>query len=215
MIFVADDIKPNSVEEKKELDERAVLDLLSPSRNIDLKVKEIFGNLQQTFSVILVLPRSQHELKYLRIMKYFVDRGLPGVYLTVNKSANEINEELKLQNISTDDIYFVDAVTQMINGKEIESDKISYLDGPSDMIELSLEVGKALDRIGKKNGFVIVDSITTLLIYNKDVIIEKFLHTLSQKIKEQKLQGVFLAAESTNKDALDTISQFCDTVENL
>ncbi len=182
---------------------------------IDLKVKEIFGSLQQTFSVILVLPRAQHELKYIRIMKYFVDKGLPGVYVTVNKSANELNEELKFQKIPTDNIYFVDAVTQMVNGKEIESDKISYLDSPSDMIELSLEVGKALDKIGEKNGFVIVDSITTLLIYNKDVIIEKFLHTLSQKIKEQKLQGIFLAAESTNKDALDTISQFCDDVQNL
>jgi len=207
--------KLTSEESKRAIDDKAVFDLLSPSRNIDLKVKEIFGSLRQTFNVILVLPRIQQELKYLRIIKYFVDKGLPGVYVTVNKSTSELTEELRLQNINTENIIFVDAVTQMINGREIESDNISYLDGPSDLIELSLEVGKALDKIGKKNGFVVIDSITTLLIYNKDVVIEKFLHTLSQKIKEQKLQGVYFAAESTNKDVLDTISQFCDDIQNL
>ena len=192
-----------------------VLDLLSPNRSIDMKVMEVFDGLPPAFTVILVLPRAQHELRYLRLVKYFTDRGVPGVYVTLNKSTAELLGEMKPQGIKTDKIYFVDAVTKIADGVETDEGNISYLESPEEITELNFESEHAINNLAKGKGFVIVDSITTLLVYNKTATVEKFIHALSQKIKNQGLQGVLFAAESTDKETLDTIAQFCDDIRNL
>lgn len=192
-----------------------VLDLLSPNRSIDMKVNEVFEDLPKSFALILVLPRAQHELRYLRLVKYFTDKNLPGIYITLNKSTSELLEEMKPQGIKIEKIIFIDSVTKMADGAEIKSDNISYLESPDDITELNFECEHAINRLKKGEGFVIVDSITTLLVYNKAATVEKFIHTLSQKVKNLGLQGIFFAAESTDKETLDTISQFCDDIRNL
>ena len=192
-----------------------VLDMLSPNKSIDLKVEEALIGLPDAFAIILVLPRAQHELRYLRLVKHFTEKGILGVYITMNKSARELIEEMKAQGISTDKLIFIDAVTKMVDGKEVSGKNFSYIEGPDEITELNFEAEHALNRLKKGNGFVIIDSITTLLVYNKHVVVEKFIHTLSQKIKNLGLQGIFFAAESTEQETLDTIAQFCDDIREI
>jgi hypothetical protein len=203
--------------EKKEEQslEDVVFDLLSPEKSIDLRVKEVFGTLPESFSIILIIPRNQHELRYIRLLKHFTAQGFDGVYITVNKSTNELLEEMHENGVESNKIVFVDAVTRMIDGEELKGKNFNYTESPDNILELSVEAEHALSSIQSKKVFVIVDSITTLLVYNKDVSVEKFLHTLSQKIREKKFQGIFFAAESTKKEMLDIISQFCDDVKGL
>ncbi|MEI7961245.1 MAG: hypothetical protein WCI04_02820 [archaeon] len=195
--------------------EELLLELLSPNKSIDLKIKEMIEEMPKAYSIILLLPRAQHELRYLRLAKYFADNKLPGIYLTLNKGISEILNLMHAQNINTDKITFIDAVTRMSDGVEVENDKFIYLESPDDMTELNRESDNAISAMKKGEGFFIIDSVTTLLVYNKAVIVEKFLHRLSQKIKNSELQGIFLAADSTDKETLDTISQFCDDVKSF
>lgn len=200
---------------EKEDQSDVVLNLLSPNRSIDLKVAEVLADLPKTYAVVLIMTRAQHELRYLRLIKHFTDKGIPGVYITLNKSTAELLQEMVPQGVKPEKIIFLDSVTKMSFGEELNSENIIYIESPDDITELNHEAESAINRLAKGNGFVIVDSITTLLVYNKQVVVEKFAHSLVQKIKNMGLQGVFLAAESTDKGTLDIITQFCDDTRNL
>ncbi|MCX6803825.1 MAG: hypothetical protein NTY48_04625 [Candidatus Diapherotrites archaeon] len=205
-----------TLEPKAPIDlDNIVLDLLSPDRVIDLKIKSVFEVLPQTFVIILILPRTQQEQRDMRLMKYFLDKGLKGIYISLNKSSNELTQEMKRKGVDSSKIFFIDAITSMIDGKKAIGENFSYLESPNNLVELSVELDHAIESLGDAKGFVILDSITTLVMYNKDVAVEKFLHSLTQKIRDHELKGILFAAESTNNDILDTLSQFCDDTKNL
>ena len=194
--------------------DESYMEYLRPNHSIDLKIKEIVEDLPESYTIVIILPGEKHELRYLRLLNHFVEQGMGGVYVTLNNSTHELLEEMRRQKIESNKIVFVDAVTKMIEGQELSGNAYNYLESPSDLIELGVEIEHAMTDL-KGKGFVIIDSITTLLMYNKEVSVEKFLHALSQKIKDLELQGIFLAAESTNKEAIDTIAQFCDDIKKI
>jgi KaiC/GvpD/RAD55 family RecA-like ATPase len=199
---------------KETISDESFMEYLKPNHSIDLKIKEIVDDLPESYAIVIILPGEKHELRYLRLLNHFVEQGIGGIYVTLNNSTHELLEEMRRQKIESKNIVFIDAVTKMIEGQELSGNSYTYLESPSDLVELGVEIEHAMSSL-KGKGFVIIDSITTLLMYNKEVSVEKFLHSLSQKIKDLDLQGIFLAAESTNKDAIDTISQFCDDVKKI
>ena len=206
---------PNNNLDENKAESDIAMELLNPNKSIDLKIKEMFVDLPSSFSIVLVIPRAQHDARCSRLIKYLVEKGFEGIYVTINKSTNELLEEMKKNEVDSKKISFVDAVTKMVEGKQIEGDQFTYLESPSDMLELSIGVDNAINSISSKKAFIVIDSITTLLIYNKDVSVEKFLHALSQKISDLGFVGFFFASESTNKELLDIISQFCDDIKSL
>lgn len=59
-----------------------------------------------------------------------------------------------------------------------------------------------------KNFFIIVDSLSTLLVYNDEKLVEKFAHRLSGKARLLNAKAVFLI--NPGKKLIQTISSFCD-----
>jgi hypothetical protein len=58
-----------------------------------------------------------------------------------------------------------------------------------------------------------VDSLSTLLIYNKPDAVVKLVHSIANKVRVENVQGVFLMIKTEeNLDIIKIISQFADTV---
>jgi len=208
------------VEQKKILSEREseeleIMELLSPKRHIDLKIEEALDEFAKPFSAILLMPKDQYEMRYARLVKHFLDTGAKGICVTVNKSSYDLDKVLARESIPRENITYVDAVTEMIDSIKLKGKQAVYLASPSDLVDLSIAIEKAVKKLGNEKKFVIVDSLTTLLVYNNEVSVEKFTHSLSQKIGEWEIQGVFLATDSTSKEFIDTLSQFCDKVSSI
>lgn len=191
-----------------------VINLLSLDKSLEAKLRELISELSDSFSTILILPRESNERVHLELLKIMNESGARGIYVTVNKASGEIIGELKKKGIKFDNVFFVDAVSQMA-GYEEEGENVSYIESPSDILEISVETDRAIEKLEKSKGFVIIDSIPTLLVYNKPVVVEKFFHALSEKIRMRGLKGFFFASDSTNQEALDIIAQFCDETKNL
>ena len=61
----------------------------------------------------------------------------------------------------------------------------------------------------KDNKFVLLDSISTLLIYNEPETISKFVHFLTVKMRVLNL-SVILIGLNENQGFLAELSQYCD-----
>ncbi len=200
---------------RKELSEKELIELLSPRREFDLKIWKTFEEMPKKFCIMLVEKLSEYGVLNTRLVKYFVDKKMKGIYVTINKNLADLIENFNAEGIPTDNIIFIDAISRMIGDNEIRGSNFYYLDSPRDMVELSVALEKAISKIGDEERFVIIDSLTTLLVYNKEKIVEKLVHSISGKIRAWNAKGIFILMESTKKETTNTLAQFCDRVITL
>lgn len=201
--------------EEKEIDpkkeEEELYELLHPKRKIELALQREFGGLPNSFVVTLVENSKEYSLINVELLKYFLGKGIFGVYVTINKPLADLNETLKRYDVNAENVVFVDAITRMSGGKEPDKKNFYYVDSPDDLIELSIAIEKGVKKISGKK-FVIIDSISTLAVYNKEAVIEKFVHSIAGKLHAWKVKGVFVTIEETEKGLINTVAQFCDKI---
>lgn len=138
-----------------------------------------------------------------------------GIYVTVNKPYVALVEQFKKAGISTDRMFFIDAVTKMVGGASKPSENFLTIGSPQFLTEMSIAVSQAAAALPKGEKFLIFDSISSLLIYNNAGTVARFLHFLTGKLREWEMRGVFLAVDTEVKEILPYISQFVDDTVHI
>ena len=196
--------------EKGPLSEAELIELLGPRRDIKLKVEKVFQEMEGTTSIILKENLKEYNLINIYMIKKFVEDNIPGIYITLNKSLTALNATLAKEKIDASKIIFIDAISRLTGAKEVHGKNFIYVASPKNLIELNLAIEEAVKNMSAKKNFIIIDSISTLLVYNKEKSVEKFVHSLTGKMKDWNAQGIFVAVESTSMDIINTLTQFCD-----
>lgn len=212
-IVESDDYKKTSPEKNK-LTEKQLMDLLSDERKIDLKIEKEFLGLKESYIVLMIVKPKNYSEAILGLFRRFVGKEkIAGVYITVNKSFEKLSSELNFHNIDINNVKFIDMTTMMVGSTPIRAKNVSYLESATDLTELMLLLDKKLGSLRKDNCFLILDSVSTLLVYNEPAAIEKLIHALIGKINKFRARGVIIMVQSKEHEgAIQTISQFCDKV---
>ena len=93
-------------------------------------------------------------------------------------------------NIDLNNFIFIDGITKSI-GKVENRDNCYFVSSPQALTELSIVIAEFLKY---QFDYVIIDSLTTLLIYQKsEQPVMKFLSNIVHKIKESGSRGIFYA----------------------
>lgn len=146
-----------------------------------------------------------------QVVKHFAGKkNFFGVYVTVNKPYVALNENFKKNGVKTDRIFFIDCVTKMVGGVSKPSDRFLTIESPQFLTEMSIAVSQAMSALPKGEKYFILDSVSSLLIYNSPGTIARFIHFLSGKLREWEARGVFLAVDAEVETLLPYISQFVD-----
>ncbi|MBP2133492.1 hypothetical protein J2128_001446 [Methanomicrobium sp. W14] len=133
----------------------------------------------------------------IEIIKKAQDAGYLAVVITVNFPSSVL-EKLYIKNgASKEKIYFIDAVSKFSMGSNAqENDHITYLKNPSDLTALSIVFSEFLKKNNDKNIFVILDSISSMLIYIQSIKVLQYLHFVSNGLRQTGKNAVFLAIEN-------------------
>jgi len=173
-----------------------------------LDLKEEIGKGQ---TIVLIIPNEQYTKKIIEITKYFSDNHKSICYVSLNKLFDPLIASFKDAGVDQNKFFFVDAITKSTNPNIKESDNCIYISSPSSLTELSIAINKVLET-GKFEGFLL-DSLSTLLIYNKSEVVCKFVHGLINKMKGANATVVFTALKGdTGSILLKDIGMFVDNV---
>lgn len=191
--------------------------MLEPEAVMDAKVKRALADLGNVFVVLLTVNSDIYSLVGNSILRSFVkEKGMPGVYVSVNKPFVAVKRALDKEGIDCTKIRFVDMVSRMSGANQPEAKNCDYLDTPTNLTELMLTLEKAVDTIKQPKKFLIVDSVATLLVYNDVEAVEKLIHAMVGKVNEWDMQTVLLMVLSEEtKGFVQIIGQFCDKVANI
>ena len=131
-------------------------------------------------------------------------------YVTTNKTYDSLKELFTKKKISINNVVFIDSISKTLKKTPDQSDNVYYVSSPGALTELDLVIGKFLRH---EFDYLVFDSLTNLVIYNKMNTCSKFLTSLINKIKKTKTKAVFYALESKEQTGIiDHASTIVDKV---
>ncbi len=165
----------------------------------------------QTQSTLLMIPSIKYNEGIASIPKQLQDKNI--CYITLNKTYNALVELFEKEEIGLNRIVFIDAITKSI-GKVEHKENCYFVSSPQALTELSIVINEFLSY---HFDYVIMDSLTTLLIYQKsEEPVLKFLSNIVNKIKDSGAKGIFYAVNIDEHQLLiQQASMILDEVMNF
>jgi archaellum biogenesis ATPase FlaH len=145
-------------------------------------------------SVCLSVSKKKFNETYVIVLKNLLSKPTArGVYVTVNTPFKRLVMELKEWGVPVERLFFVDAVSK-IDQEWREGKQVIFLNSPHDLPNLTAGIAEALylnsprKKFAGKQNFVLLHSISSLLIYNKVETVQKFLEFLVDLTKGRYLK---------------------------
>ncbi len=165
-------------------------------------------------NVILVSSKSEnHEYVVSNLLDILVkERGMGGVYISVTRPYDFVASKMEALSIPSSDVYFIDCISMMA-GKTHQSgnQNVAFIENPSSLEEVSMYLDKMLAKVRNQKRFIIMDSLSSLLIYNTDKTVKEFTHYLINKVRLDNIEGVILSIEKKEAEELvKTLTPMCD-----
>lgn len=185
---------------------------LDSHKRIQFQLEQRLDAENLTGIILAVVDAADFPEANTGLVGYFEKRKMPGVFVSVNKPIATLLAPWPANSFVSQSIDFVDCISQMSGTRELVGPHVHYLESPQQLVELS---GKISELLSKKTGkrFLVIDSLSTLLIYNRPESIEKFVHAVTNKIRGMPVFAVLLMIKTAeNLDVQRIVSQFCDHV---
>lgn len=156
--------------------------------------------------------------------KKFIMEGLANgeacIYISTNESAEKILDDLKgskLENFS-----IIDSVSSRF-GATVElpfSEQIRYVESPVDLTMMMVATNEFIDLYKNQRNIskirIVLDSISTLLMYSSLRTIFKFLHVLTTRVKAEGAVSLVLMEEGAHDEIeIKTIQQLMHGIITL
>jgi len=164
--------------------------------------------------VLLISKPENYSKLILNLLNFFlVKMKLFGVYVTINKPFDSLRTWLEKNGIDVDKLFFIDAVTRTVSEKSMLTEKCLFISSPTNLTDLSISLTQILENPKPEKKFILIDSLSTLLVYNSSETVLQFVHFISSRIRMTRILGVFLCLEEEkSKKVISSLSQFCDKV---
>ena len=163
--------------------------------------------------IVLLETNPEHILDLnIDVIKTLTQKGYLGIILSTSRPYSNIISLYKKNGIDTNRIFLLDCITKSQSASQQKAGNVMYLEDVSGLTQISLSLKQAMEEI-QGNRFVFVDSINTMLIYNKPTIFAKFIHTLMTRMRVNGITGLLVSLENeTNREVRAEIAQLCDKI---
>ncbi|MFH1789125.1 MAG: ATPase domain-containing protein [Candidatus Altiarchaeota archaeon] len=150
--------------------------------------------------VLLVsTPQSHNEVATGLTKMLTEDEGRNGVYITFNRPFEQLIRDFEANKIDLSKVIFIDCVSKMAGRFPGKKENAVFIDNPSSLEEIGMYSEKILARLpGSK--FIVLDSISNLMIYNDENSAREFVHFIVNKLRLEKIGGFLLTVEKEDVD---------------
>ncbi len=204
-------LKKREKSQAENIDE--LMDYIKQGGSLGLEIEKRFQELPEKCSVLLVTSQEKYDLLIANLVKNFTKKGVPGIFVTINKDGQEIVELLKENKVDCTNVFIVDAISRNRNPENARGKgNITYVDSPQDLTEMEAQINDFAEKLPRGRKFLILDSLSTMLVYNAEKTVEKFVHTLGERLRLEGFQAVFTIMKETKPEIITVLAQFCDKV---
>ena len=163
---------------------------------------------------IFIIPNKIYQEKLLEIIKSAAQEFKGKLlYISINKPAEKIIETMKKNDVDSREIFFIDAVSKDIQA-DISDHGIAYISSPQNFAQFNADLMQILEK--EKPECLIFDSLSTILLYQPDLVIVRFTHDLIARLIVAHACGKFTCLlEDINSTLIKDVSMFADIVIDM
>jgi len=190
---------------------------------IGVGIEDKLANVSPGSVVILEFPAEENQIKLAaEFLKFKEKAGSCGVFVSSNRPTNNLIEKVRdykydlKKALEEGRVWVVDLVSRNVGDVEVEG--VIYVSSASELSATQMAIEKAINRIKGKDGpgWLLLDSIATLLVFNSPDSLLEFLHFLLGRLRVLGFDGVvFTVREGIEVKVISTIRQFCDEIIKL
>jgi len=153
-------------------------------------------------SKLIIIPVEKMEKTKIDLVKSF---KTPGIYVSLNKSVKGLKQLFEKNKISFSKIFFIDCINSNTN-----PNILSIFPTQLDKLEYAIKV--FINEI-KGRKFLIIDALSTLLIYNNENKVASFVKEIINYSQKHEVEFVALSPKTKGEELLNKIFDFFDVVK--
>ncbi|PSP28072.1 recombinase RecA [Halobacteriales archaeon QH_2_65_14] len=162
-------------------------------------------------------PLSGKRRLAMEALAHGANDGEGAVVVTTRDSSDRVMADFRALLTDPDQAHIgvVDCVTQHQGRSPSDSDLVKYASSPVDMTGIGIKFSEFVEEFysdrGVRQNRIMVDSLSTLLMYSDLQTVFRFMHVLTSRIEDADAVGVHII-ESTAHDAetMNTLKQLFD-----
>lgn len=138
-----------------------------------------------------------------------------GAVITANRPYSVLRRSLAEAGASLDGLEFVDCVSALTGRKPTDGPGVTFIGGPLLLELIMLRTQQLVRAMPEGQRFVLVDSVSTLRLYNGVEAVAEMTHALSTHMRLLGVPTVLLALEEADERPLHhALAAYCDRVMN-
>lgn len=163
-------------------------------------------------SVGVVLPSSNYSDLIQAFFEYIRSRPEDAwVYVTITKPYENIVKQFG-ELAESKNIRFVDCISRAAGISKTDPNCV-YVESPSMLEKLGLEIINIFKTVDEKtNKYLILDSLSTLMIYNDQEIVTEFFYHLANRTRSRNIHIISLAIEEEGMEKFNRLLYLNDKI---
>jgi hypothetical protein len=134
------------------------------------------------------------------------------IYLSLNKPSEAVEEMLEKRRVPKERVFIIDCVT----GKVVHSRRgnVLFVSRPYNLTEMGISIAQLAKIVGK-DGFVMLDTLEVLQMYNKPEVVLQFIHSLTSLPVRYGLRLLVLATVEMFRGEVSKFAQYFDKIAEV
>lgn len=163
--------------------------------------------------IVLIIPEDNYTERLVKVVKELSKLPTKLCYISLNRPYISLINIFQKAGLNTDNIYFIDAITRTAQ-LATKCTNCEFVSSPGALTELSVTISNIMET--NQYRYIIFDSLSTLLVYESDNTIAKFVHFLMAKVRVAGCNAVFTCLKQDADSILvKDINMFADKVIDL
>lgn len=168
----------------------------------------LINNLSKFRNNVIICRNSDPVDSMIEIVKVVSKKYKKICFVSVDKPFPILTAKFKKEGVDYSNISFVDCISSL-SLQQVPSRQCKYLDSPRALQSLAIILGEELHEAD----CLILDNVSSLLVYNDDVSALHFLNNLMHQMNFFNTKAVYLFTHDTRPEVMEDISLFADKVE--
>ncbi|MFB6179928.1 MAG: hypothetical protein ABEI77_09425, partial [Halorientalis sp.] len=133
------------------------------------------------------------------------------VYVSVAKPSRTIDRAFESSGAKTQNIFYIDCATALTGLSVKRANNVVYLK-PSALTDISISLKSAVGEVpADREGILVFDTLSTLMIYNDTDVVSKFAHALMSNVRQWPIKAVVFTIDEEMDDVVKSrLTQFSD-----
>lgn len=162
--------------------------------------------------IILKIEGENYNQVVAEILKTTLPEYSKCIYVSINKPYSFLSRFFPKNQVDSSKITVIDCISEIMSLKEKAVKNLIVCEGPSNFTQISIAIEEAAKSISTSK-LLILDSISTLLIYSSEKNVAKFLEFLISRLRSLNVTGILFGIDEESLKRIEKfISPSCDWI---